>query len=179
MAATRGHNANNLESVDVDFPLGVLTAVTGVSGSGKSTLVSQVLVELVAEFLGHDLATEEEDLDPLERARPLATGGHICSGGDKISRLVRVDQKPIGRSPRSNMATYTGMFDHIRRLFAATRMARSRRYDPGRFSFNVGKGRCDHCQGEGFVMVELLFLPSVYAPCPPVMAADSTPKRWK
>ncbi len=161
-----GITRNNLESVDVDFPLGVLTAVTGVSGSGKSTLVSQVLVELVAEFLGHDLATEEEDLDPLERARPLATGGRICSGGDKISRLVRVDQKPIGRSPRSNMATYTGMFDHIRRLFAATRMARSRRYDPGRFSFNVGKGRCDHCQGEGFVMVELLFLPSVYAPCP-------------
>lgn len=109
---------------------------------------------------------EDEDLDPLERAAPLATGGHIAAGGELIARLVRVDQKPIGRSPRSNMATYTGMFDHIRRLFAATKLARARRYDASRFSFNVGKGRCDHCQGEGFVMVELLFLPSVYAPCP-------------
>lgn len=157
---------NNLAGVDVDFPLGVLTAVTGVSGSGKSTLVSQVLVELVAEHLGHELPPEDEDLDPLERAVPIATGGRIVSGAEQIARLVQVDQKPIGRSPRSNMATYTGMFDHIRRLFAATKLARSRRYDAGRFSFNVGKGRCDHCQGEGFVMVELLFLPSVYAPCP-------------
>jgi excinuclease ABC subunit A len=83
-----------------------------------------------------------------------------------IKRLVRVDQKPIGRTPRSNMATYTGLFDHIRKLFAATRAARARHYDAGRFSFNVAKGRCENCEGEGFVMVELLFLPSVYAPCP-------------
>jgi excinuclease ABC subunit A len=161
-----GVRRNNLERVNVDFPLGVFTAVTGVSGSGKSSLVSQVLVELVAEALGHELPTEEEELDPLERIAPQETGGRIAAGSDLIKRLVRVDQKPIGRSPRSNMATYTGMFDHIRRLFAATKLARSRRYDAGRFSFNVGKGRCDHCQGEGFVMVELLFLPSVYAPCP-------------
>jgi len=161
-----GVTRNNLNGVDVEFPLGVFTVVTGVSGSGKSTLVSQVLVELVAEHLGHELAAEDEDLDLLERAAPLAAGGRISAGGDLISRLVRVDQRPIGRSPRSNMATYTGMFDHIRKLFAATKLARSRRYDASRFSFNVGKGRCDHCQGEGFVMVELLFLPSVYAPCP-------------
>ena len=83
-----------------------------------------------------------------------------------IRRLVRVDQKPIGRTPRSNLATYTGLFDHVRKLFAATKAARARRYDAGRFSFNVAKGRCETCEGEGFVMVELLFLPSVYAPCP-------------
>jgi excinuclease ABC subunit A len=157
---------NNLSGIAVDFPIGVFTSVTGVSGSGKSTLVSQVLVELIAERLGHELPAEDEDLDPLERAAPLTSGGRIAAGGELITRLVRVDQKPIGRSPRSNMATYTGIFDHIRRLFAATKLSRSRRYDAGRFSFNVGKGRCSHCQGEGFVMVELLFLPSVYAPCP-------------
>ena len=85
---------------------------------------------------------------------------------EAIKRLVRVDQKPIGRTPRSNLATYTGLFDHVRKLFAATKAARARRYDAGRFSFNVAKGRCETCEGEGFVMVELLFLPSVYAPCP-------------
>ncbi len=161
-----GVTRNNLQQVDVEFPLGVFTAVTGVSGSGKSTLVSQVLVELVAEHLGHELDDDEADVDLLQRSAPVATGGKIAAGGDLIGRLVRVDQKPIGRSPRSNMATYTGMFDHVRRLFAATKLARSRKYDASRFSFNVGKGRCERCQGEGFVMVELLFLPSVYAPCP-------------
>ena len=161
-----GVTRNNLQGIDVDFPVGVFTVVTGVSGSGKSTLVSQVLVELIAELLGHELATDDADLDPLERSAPPVTEGRIAAGGELIGRLVRVDQKAIGRSPRSNMATYTGMFDHIRRLFAATKMAQSRRYDASRFSFNVGKGRCEHCQGEGFVMVELLFLPSVYAPCP-------------
>jgi excinuclease ABC subunit A len=85
---------------------------------------------------------------------------------ESIKRLVRVDQKPIGRTPRSNLATYTGLFDHVRKIFAASKMAKARRYDAGRFSFNVGKGRCSNCEGEGFVMVELLFLPSVYAPCP-------------
>src|SRR4029078_7959638 len=85
---------------------------------------------------------------------------------EQIRRLVQVDQKPIGRTPRSNLATYTGLFDHVRRLFPATPIARARRYDAGRFSFNVPKGRCETCEGEGFVFVELLFLPSVYAPCP-------------
>ncbi len=93
-----------------------------------------------------------------------------------IRRLVQVDQKPIGRTPRSNMATYTGLFDHVRRLFAATKMARERRYDAGRFSFNVAKGRCPTCSGEGFVCVELLFLPSVYSPCPACHGARFNPK---
>ena len=157
---------HNLRGLAVDFPLGVFTAVTGVSGSGKSSLVSQVLVELVAAQLGQALPDEEEAGDPLERTAPEATGGRIAAGLEHIQRLVQVDQQPIGRTPRSNLATYTGLFDHVRRLFAATPAARQRRYDAGRFSFNVAKGRCENCQGEGFVMVELLFLPSVYTPCP-------------
>ncbi|MCI1187847.1 excinuclease ABC subunit UvrA [Hymenobacter sp. DH14] len=161
-----GVTRNNLENLAVDFPLGVFTTVTGVSGSGKSSLVSQVLVELVAESLGQTIEAEEEETDPLAAPAPATLGGQITAGLDKIKRLVRVDQKPIGRTPRSNMATYTGLFDHVRKLFAATPEARKRRYDAGRFSFNVAKGRCENCSGEGFVMVELLFLPSVYAPCP-------------
>ncbi|MDU0369185.1 excinuclease ABC subunit UvrA [Hymenobacter endophyticus] len=161
-----GVHRNNLAGLAVEFPLGALTTVTGVSGSGKSSLVSQVLVELVAEQLGQAVEAEEEaETDPLERAAAPETGGRITAGLETIKRLVRVDQKPIGRTPRSNMATYTGLFDHVRKLFAATPEARKRRYDAGRFSFNVAKGRCENCQGEGFVMVELLFLPSVYAPC--------------
>ncbi|MCB2408029.1 excinuclease ABC subunit UvrA [Hymenobacter lucidus] len=161
-----GVTRNNLDNLSVEFPLGVFTTVTGVSGSGKSSLVSQVLVELVARQLGQDVTAEEEEADPLERAAPATTGGKIVGGIEHIKRLVRVDQKPIGRTPRSNMATYTGLFDHVRKLFAATPAAKKRRYDAGRFSFNVAKGRCENCQGEGSVMVELLFLPSVYAPCP-------------
>ena len=162
----RGITRHNLQQLDADFPLGVFTSVTVVSGSGKSTLVSQVLVELVAKHLGQEIAPEEPEGDALERADEAATEGRITEGIDKITRLVRVDQQPIGRTPRSNMATYTGLFDHVRKLFAATPEARKRRYDAGRFSFNVAKGRCENCQGEGFVMVELLFLPSVYTPCP-------------
>ncbi|TVT43539.1 excinuclease ABC subunit A [Hymenobacter setariae] len=162
----RGITRHNLQQLDADFPLGVFTSVTGVSGSGKSTLVSQVLVELVAKHLGQEIAPEEPEGDALERADEAATEGRITEGIDKITRLVRVDQQPIGRTPRSNMATYTGLFDHVRKLFAATPEARKRRYDAGRFSFNVAKGRCENCQGEGSVMVELLFLPSVYTPCP-------------
>jgi len=155
---------NNLAALDAEFPIGVLTTVTGISGSGKSTLVSQALVDLVAERLGQSVG-EEEEVDELERVT-IATSGEIASSMHGIKRLVRVDQKPIGRTPRSNLATYTGLFDHVRKLFAATKAAKSRRYDAGRFSFNVAKGRCETCSGEGFVMVELLFLPSVYAPCP-------------
>jgi excinuclease ABC subunit A len=143
-----------------------MAAVTGVSGSGKSSLVSQVLVELVAEHLGQDLSTEDDDQRGLEAAAPVTAGGRIAGGMESIKRLVQVDQRPIGRTPRSNLATYTGLFDHVRRLFAETKAARARRYDAGRFSFNVKKGRCETCEGEGFVFVELLFLPSVYAPCP-------------
>ena len=162
----KGVTRNNLNHLDVAFPLGVFTSVTGVSGSGKSSLVSQALVELVAEQLGHPLPVEEEAGEELEAAPPVATGGQIAGGLEGIHRLVRVDQTPIGRTPRSNLATYTGLFDHVRKLFADTPMSRARRYDAGRFSFNVAKGRCETCQGEGFVCVELLFLPSVYAPCP-------------
>jgi excinuclease ABC subunit A len=161
----RGITRNNLDRLDVDLPLGVLTSLTGVSGSGKSTLVSQFLVEAVSERLGHDVKPEDDEV-PLQQTAVKTLGGEIVAGMDGVKRLVVVDQKPIGRTPRSNLATYTGLFDHVRKLFAATKMARARRYDAGRFSFNVAKGRCETCQGEGFVCVELLFLPSVYAPCP-------------
>lgn len=164
--ALEGVTRNNLHGLDVAFPLGVFTGVSGVSGSGKSSLVSQVLVELVAAHLGHEPPSASDDEDEADGASPVTVDGRIAGGMEGIRRLVQVDQKPIGRTPRSNLATYTGLFDHVRRLFAATPEARRRRYDAGRFSFNVAKGRCENCEGEGFVMVELLFLPSVYAPCP-------------
>ena len=161
----KGVTRNNLNGIDVAFPLGVLTCVTGVSGSGKSTLVSQVLVSLVAEQLGHPVAPEPNSGEEPHLESETALGGQIAAGMEHVRRLVVVDQRPIGRTPRSNLATYTGLFDHVRKLFAATPTARAKRYDAGRFSFNVPKGRCENCEGEGFVMVELLFLPSVYAPC--------------
>jgi excinuclease ABC subunit A len=172
----KGVTRNNLRSLDAEFPLGVFTTVTGISGSGKSSLVSQVLVELVAQQLGHEIKAEDDEADPLQRAPEGTLEGRISAGMERIKRLVRVDQKPIGRTPRSNLATYTGLFDHIRRLFAQTKEARARRYDAGRFSFNVAKGRCATCQGEGLVMVELLFLPSVYAPCPTCHGARYNPQ---
>lgn len=161
-----GVTRNNLKALDVAFPLGCFTSVTGISGSGKSTLVSQALLELVGEQLGRPLAERDEDESPLDEEAPQPLSGQITEGMEHIRRLVQVDQKPIGRTPRSNLATYTGLFDGIRKLFAATPEARKRRYDAGRFSFNVAKGRCPTCEGEGFVSVELLFMPSVYAPCP-------------
>ncbi len=161
-----GVTRNNLHGLDVAFPLGAFTTVAGVSGSGKSSLVSQALVELVAVHLGHELAAEEDEAPELERTPTAPVGGRIVSGMEAVKRLVVVDQRPIGRTPRSNLATYTGLFDHVRKLFAATKLAKARRYGAGRFSFNVAGGRCDTCAGEGFVMVELLFLPSVYTPCP-------------
>ncbi len=163
----RGITRNNLKDLDARLPLGVLTSVGGVSGSGKSSLVSQALVELVCRHLGHEPASADDDAPAGEEPTVAEeTRGHIGAGMERIQRLVRVDQKPIGRTPRSNLATYTGLFDGVRKLFAATAAARSRRYDAGRFSFNVAKGRCETCEGEGFVSVELLFMPSVYAPCP-------------
>jgi len=169
---------NNLKRVDCAIPLGVMTTVTGISGSGKSSLVSQALVELVAGALGAPVAAPEvQDAEATFEDRPdEATEGRIVGGLDGIRRLIEVDQKPIGRTPRSNLATYTGLFDHVRALFAATPEARKRRYDAGRFSFNVAKGRCPRCDGEGLVMVELLFLPSVYAPCPICHGTRYNPK---
>ena len=172
----RGVTRNNLHNLDVRFPLGVLTSVAGVSGSGKSTLVSQVLVELAAQHLGQKLSADDAEEDPLTSDAPVTLSGRIVSGLESIRRLVQVDQKPIGRTPRSNMATYTGLFDHVRGLFATTKMARERHYDAGRFSFNVARGRCSTCSGEGFVCVELLFLPSVYSPCPACKGARFNPK---
>jgi excinuclease ABC subunit A len=173
----RGITKNNLYGLDVEIPLGVFTSVTGVSGSGKSTLVSQALVDLVSDALGRPTQDEASgDVPALDADVPQATGGRIVSGLEHVARLVVVDQKPIGRTPRSNLATYTGLFDHVRRIFAATKGARARKYDPGRFSFNVRSGRCETCEGEGFVMVELLFLPSVYAPCPACGGARYNPK---
>ena len=158
---------NNLQGLDVAFPLGVLTTVTGVSGSGKSSLVSQAFVELVYNALGQKTVIEAptDEAALLEQEQETPIGGEIASGMEYIKRLVTVDQKAIGRTPRSNLATYTGLFDHVRKLFAATKEAKARHYDAGRFSFNVKKGRCPNCEGVGFVSVELLFLPSVYSPC--------------
>ena len=156
----RGITRHNLRGVSVDVPLHVLTAVTGVSGSGKSTLVSQVLADVVRHHLGD--------------------GGEgrvaAASGLDGIDRLVRVDQRPIGRTPRSTLATYTGMFDAVRKLFAATDDAKARGFTASRFSFNVAQGRCPTCHGEGFVSVELMFLPGTYGPCPDCHGARYNPE---
>ncbi|MFF2921284.1 ABC transporter [Streptomyces celluloflavus] len=170
--ALYGVTLHNLRGLDAVFPLGVFTAVTGVSGSGKSTLVTRVLAEAVREHLG---ATAEErtaesgpdaDTDTGADAGPTARAQLTGARGlAAVDRLVRVDQKPIGRTPRSNLATYTGLFDAVRKVFAATDTARARGYSAGRFSFNVAGGRCETCRGEGFVAVELLFLPGTYAPC--------------
>jgi excinuclease ABC subunit A len=160
----KGVSRNNLSRLDAAFPLGVFTVVTGISGSGKSSLIAQALIDLVCERLGHEVPVDQEiegtDLMPSQ-----ITQGTL-SGGESIKRLISIDQKPIGRTPRSNLATYTGFFDEVRKLFAATPAAKARRYGAGRFSFNVAVGRCPTCEGEGFVSVELLFMPSVFAPCP-------------
>ncbi len=169
-----GVTRNNLKDLSVDFPLGCFTAVTGISGSGKSSLVSQALLELVGSGLGR--VPESDDEPSLEDDAPPTSGGCISAGLERIHRLVQVDQKPIGRTPRSNLATYTGLFDNVRKLFAATPAAKQRDYDAGQFSFNVAKGRCANCEGEGFVSVELLFMPSVYAPCPTCHGARYNPE---
>ncbi|MGO4490805.1 excinuclease ABC subunit UvrA [Arthrobacter sp. 2YAF22_2] len=174
----RDISRHNLQDLDASFPLGVLTAVTGVSGSGKSTLVSQVLAEVAGAWLHPDAAAAaEESPDDVEPGAPLSVGP--VSGLEQIDRLVRVDQKPIGRTPRSNLATYTGLFDAVRKEFAATDEAKARGYGAGRFSFNVAGGRCDTCQGEGFVAVELLFLPGSYGPCPVCHGSRYNPETLK
>lgn len=159
---------HNLREVAVDLPLGTFIAVTGVSGSGKSTLVCKVLGDVVARHLGGggDVSETDDSDSELLDIDADASVGVQAEGVEAINRLVTVDQRPIGRTPRSNLATYTGMFDAVRKVFADTDEARSRGWNAGRFSFNVADGRCDTCQGEGFVAVELLFLPGTYATCP-------------
>ena len=147
----RGAREHNLKGVDASIPVGTLTCVTGVSGSGKSTLVNETLYRSVANRLHK------------ARVRP---GRHDRIDGLKqIDKVINIDQSPIGRTPRSNPATYTGVFDHIRQLFAKTREARARGYKPGRFSFNVKGGRCEVCKGDGQIKIEMHFLPDVYVPC--------------
>jgi excinuclease ABC subunit A len=147
----RGARQHNLKGIDVEFPLGVFCTVTGVSGSGKSTLVNEILYRAVA--------------NRLHRAR-MRPGTHDrIDGIDGVDKIINIDQSPIGRTPRSNPATYTGVFDHIRALFAGTREARARGYKPGRFSFNVKGGRCEVCRGDGQIKIEMHFLPDVYVPC--------------
>ncbi|WP_090012363.1 excinuclease ABC subunit UvrA [Lentzea albidocapillata] len=146
-----GAREHNLRGIDVSFPLGTLTAVTGVSGSGKSTLVNDILATVLA--------------NKLNGARQVPGRHTRINGLNEVDKLVRVDQSPIGRTPRSNPATYTGVFDHVRKLFAATTEAKVRGYQPGRFSFNVKGGRCEACAGDGTIKIEMNFLPDVYVPC--------------
>ncbi len=147
----KGARENNLRGIDVTFPLGVLVAVTGVSGSGKSTLVNDILYTTMA--------------NQLNRARLVAGRHRTITGLDQLDKVVHVDQSPIGRTPRSNPATYTGVWDHVRKLFAQTTEAKMRGYLPGRFSFNVKGGRCEACSGDGTLKIEMNFLPDVYVPC--------------
>ncbi len=146
----RNAKANNLRGIDVGFPVGVFAAVTGVSGSGKSTLVNEVLVRALNQHL--------------HRQPPGGTYGTV-KGAGQLDKMVVIDQSPIGRTPRSNPATYTGTFDHIRQLFSLVPEARMRGYTPGRFSFNVKGGRCESCEGDGIIKIEMHFLPDVYVPC--------------
>ncbi|MGJ7473030.1 excinuclease ABC subunit UvrA [Pseudomonas fulva] len=171
-----GITRNNLDNLSAAFPLGCFTAVTGISGSGKSSLVSQALLELVGAHLGHVEASQDTQEADLEDEPEQVSTGRVSAGLEHIKRLVQVDQKPIGRTPRSNLATYTGLFDHVRKLFASTEQAKAQGFDAGRFSFNVAKGRCPTCEGEGFVSVELLFMPSVFAPCPTCHGARYNPE---
>ncbi|WP_300917796.1 excinuclease ABC subunit UvrA, partial [Corynebacterium stationis] len=146
-----GAHENNLKDIDVEIPLGVLVCITGVSGSGKSTVVNQILAKTLA--------------NKLNRARQVPGRAVRVEGVEHLDKLVQVDQSPIGRTPRSNPATYTGVFDKIRNLFAETQEAKVRGYKAGRFSFNVKGGRCEACQGDGTIKIEMNFLPDVYVPC--------------
>ena len=147
----KGAQENNLKNVDVDIPLGVLTCITGVSGSGKSSLINEILYKKLACVLN--------------RARIKAGKHKDIVGTEQLDKIINIDQSPIGRTPRSNPATYTGVFDHIRELFAMTKDAKARGYDKGRFSFNKKGGRCEACAGDGILKIEMQFLPDVYVPC--------------
>jgi excinuclease ABC subunit A len=146
-----GASQHNLRGIDVKIPLGVFCAVTGVSGSGKSTLVNEILFKAVA--------------NRLHRAKQRPGAHRRVRGLEEIDKIINIDQSPIGRTPRSNPATYIGLFDHIRDLYSRTQEARARGYKPGRFSFNVKGGRCEVCRGDGQIKIEMHFLPDVYVPC--------------
>ena len=146
-----GAQENNLKNIDVEFPLGVMTCVTGVSGSGKSSLVNEILYKHLAR--------------DLNRARTIPGKHKRIEGLEQVDKVIDIDQSPIGRTPRSNPATYTGVFDLIRDLFAATPDAKAKGYKKGRFSFNVKGGRCEACSGDGILKIEMHFLPDVYVPC--------------
>ena len=146
-----GARENNLKNIDVEIPLGVMTCVTGVSGSGKSSLVNEILYKALAK--------------ELNRARTIPGKHARIEGLEQVDKVINIDQSPIGRTPRSNPATYTGVFDLIRDLFAATADAKARGYKKGRFSFNVKGGRCEACSGDGILKIEMHFLPDVYVPC--------------
>ena len=146
-----GAQENNLKNIDVDIPLGVMTCVTGVSGSGKSSLVNEIVYKRLAR--------------ELNRARTIPGKHKDILGMEQLDKVIDIDQSPIGRTPRSNPATYTGVFDLIRDLFAATPDAKARGYKKGRFSFNVKGGRCEACSGDGILKIEMHFLPDVYVPC--------------
>ena len=147
----RGAAENNLKNIDVDIPLGVMTCITGVSGSGKSSLINEILYKRLAR--------------DLNRARIIPGKHKDILGADQLDKVIDIDQSPIGRTPRSNPATYTGVFDQIRDLFAATADAKAKGYKKGRFSFNVKGGRCEACSGDGIIKIEMHFLPDVYVPC--------------
>ncbi len=146
-----GAKENNLKNINVKFPLGIMTCVTGVSGSGKSSLVNEILYKTLAKKLNH--------------ARTIRGRHTRIEGLEQVDKVIDIDQSPIGRTPRSNPATYTGVFDLIRDLFAATPDAKARGYKKGRFSFNVKGGRCEACSGDGIIKIEMHFLPDVYVPC--------------
>jgi excinuclease ABC subunit A len=147
----RGAAENNLKNIDVKIPLGVFTCVTGVSGSGKSSLVNEILYKRLAR--------------DLNRARTIPGKHRDIEGIEQLDKVIAIDQSPIGRTPRSNPATYTGVFDMIRDLFASTSEAKARGYQKGRFSFNVKGGRCEACSGDGILKIEMHFLPDIYVPC--------------
>ena len=147
----QGARENNLKNIDVDIPLGVMTCVTGVSGSGKSSLITEVLYKRLAR--------------DLNRARCIPGKHDAILGIEKLDKVINIDQSPIGRTPRSNPATYTGVFDQIRDLFASTQDAKMKGYSKGRFSFNVKGGRCEACSGDGILKIEMNFLPDIYVPC--------------